>query len=174
MKLYNKKELLSKLNNDLDLQDDEYRALIRNGNHELSERFCMIVSDDYSDTLREFIALGALGLQMVYGEDIDKTLPKACAYMLASLPYIASNYFIGLQNGDIALDRLCRFNTVNFLHEVREIENFESLVDNLYDSISEVVEYGFTPESSFDLSDRIDDINESKNKIMVLRKKYIR
>ena len=174
MKLYNKKELLSKLDKGFDLENDEYKALIRNGNYELSERLFMISSDDYVATLTEYMVLGALGSKMNYGEDYDKDLPRACGCMLASLPYNTLNYIKGLRNGDVALDRLCRFNTVNFLSEVKEIKNFDSLIGDLYDSITEVVEYGFNPGSSIELSERIDDLEESKNKIMVLRNKYIK
>ena len=174
MKYYNKKELLDRLYKGFDLKDDEYKVLIRNGIYQLSERLFDISGDDYDELYMQYMVLGALGTNMKYGEDYDKDLPRACGCMMVSFPINTLNHIRGLKNSDVALERLCRFNTVNFLNEVSEIQRFDSLIGNLYDSINEVVQYGFNPGSSIELNDRMDDLQESTNKIKVLRNKYIK
>lgn len=174
MEYYNKRELLDRLDKGFDLKDNEYKVLIRNGIYELSNRLFMLSDDDYMDTLVEYTVLGALASNMKFGEDYDKDLPKACGLMIASLPINITNYINGLKTSDEVLDRLCRFNTVNFLSEVNEIKNFDTLIGELHDSIHEIVEFGFNPGSSIELNERIDDLKESKSKIKVLRNKYIK
>lgn len=174
MKYYNKKELLDRLYKGFDLKDDEYKVLIRNGIYQLSDRLFDISGDDYDELYMQYMVLGALGTNMKYGEDYDKDLPRACGCMMVSFPINTLNHIRGLKNSDVALERLCRFNTVNFLNEVSEIQRFDSLIGNLYDSINEVVQYGFNPGSSIELNDRMDDLQESTNKIKVLGNKYIK
>lgn len=174
MKYYNKKELLDRLYKGFDLKDDEYKVLIRNGIYQLSDRLFDISGDDYDELYMQYMMLGALGTNMKYGEDYDKDLPRACGCMMVSFPINTLNHIRGLKNSDVALERLCRFNTVNFLNEVSEIQRFDSLIGDLYDSINEVVQYGFNPGSSIELNDRMDDLQESTNKIKVLRNKYIK
>ena len=174
MKLYNKKELLDRLDKGFDLKDDEYRVLIRNGNYMLAERLYMLTDADYVDTFGEYMILGTLASRMNYGEDYDKDLSKACGTMMSALPINLLHYINGLKNSHEVLDRLCRFNTVNFLNEVAEIKNYDTLLGDLHDSIREIVEFGFNPGSSLELQERVNDLEESKGKIKVLRNKYIK
>ena len=155
-------------------KEDEYKVLIRNGIYQLSDRLFMISSDNYDEMYMQYMILGALGTNMKYGEDYDKDLPRACSCMMVSFPINILNYIKGLRNSDVALDRLCRFNTVNFLNEVSEVKNYDTLIGELHDSINEVVQYGFNPEISIELNEKIDKLEESNNKIKVLRNKYIK
>lgn len=174
MKLYNKKELLDKLNNGFDLRKDEYRVLIKNGRYELSKRLFMLDSEDYVPTLLNYTTLGMLASKMDYYDDDEKSLPRACTYMIASLGINTYNYVYGLEDSDIAYSRLCRYNTINFIREVEEIKKYEDLIGNLHDSISNVVDLGFTYETPDELQDRMNDLEESRTKIKVFRNKYIK
>lgn len=174
MKLYNKNELLNSLNNGLDLTDEEYQVLINNGRYELNVKLALVSSEFYLPTLIEYTTLGLLVSKIDYEEDIDKVIPHSCGYMLGSLKTNKNNYLQGLEDSKTASSRLCRFNTVNFIRELAEIKRYEHLIKNLHDSITEIVDYGFVSSTIDELDERVNDLEESNNKIKLYRKKYIK
>ena len=169
----NNNELIKKLNNQMDLKDEEYNQLIKAGKDEIIKKLNEFSSEEYLEKLLEYTTLGYLATEMEYADDEDRTLARSCVYMISALAINHSNYIKSLKSGDNAAKTLCRFNTINFLNEIKEIKNYDTLVDNLHDNIENTVNIGYNLLSLDDLQENMEELEDSRNKIKIYRNKYI-
>lgn len=171
MKKYNVKELKSKLKNNEELKDEEYSVLIKYYKNKIIEEKFVFETNNYNETILKILTIGIIGQQM--GDDAYY-LPKTCSYMIATLPICRSNYEIALKDSKVASDILCRYNTLNFIREVEEVNRYNELTGELYDGIIEYSNMGYNFFKNNILEDEMKSLSNSRNKILNLRKKYFK
>ncbi|MBQ8131892.1 MAG: hypothetical protein IJ193_05320 [Bacilli bacterium] len=167
--IYDKKELLEKLNRGEDLREDEYRVLILNGQYQLRDHLFLMKTGAYQKMLLGYASVGMLATKMEDGE----MLAKSCAYMVGTYSTDLFHYESGLKYVEPCIKHMSRFNTINFLNQVRETNQFDSYIGELHDTIQEVLHYGIQSDSDDKLEESLTNLEESREKIKVIKKKYI-
>ena len=167
--MYDKKKLMEKLNHGEDLKDQEYRVLIWNGRYQLLDHLFMIGNGNYRDTILSYAILGS---SFVISEGENSDFARACAYMMRSYPINLFHYESALKYVNPCIEHLSRFNTVNFLNQVEETNHYDHLIGNLHESISSIIT-SKNYDGLEDMNDTLDALEESRNKIKTLKKKYI-
>ena len=168
--VYNKKELIEKLENGEELKDDEYRVLIMNGKVMAQDHLFMIKSPMCKESLIRYAIFGAAACKL--GED-GADLVKGCAYMIGTYSTNLNNYESLLKYASPCLSHMSRFNTLNFIRHKEETDKYDSYIGDLHDSLLAVFNQGITPYGMEEIQDNINHLEESKQKIKCIKNKYI-
>ena len=167
---YSKKELIEKLENGEDLTDEEYRILILNGKMMSRDHLFMIKSPEAHELLIKYAVYGEAAARL--GRD-GADLANSCAYMMTTYSTNIYHYESLLKYVNPCFKHLCRYNTLNFVRHVRETDKFDSYIGDLHEELSDIFHSGITKEGMDEVEDTINKMEESKEKIKIIKKKYI-
>ncbi len=168
--VYNKKELIEKLENGEELKEDEYRVLIMNGKAMAQDHLFMISSPSCKNLLTKYAVFGAAACKL--GED-GADLVRGCAYMIGTYSTNLNHYESIIKYSSSCLSHMSRFNTLNFIRQKEETDKYDSYIGDLHDSLLAVFNQGITPYAMEEVQDNINRLEESKQKIKCIKKKYI-
>lgn len=165
------KELENKLMSGEELDDLDYLRIINVRKNIMQENFNVITTSDYSKTLAKLKLLSFIGK---LGGKKTKYLPQVANYYGSTLDTLKDNYNEVLTGAEIVGFNRSKTNMITFIEQVKELENYDNLIDNFEREFTKKLNKGFKTFHAPVCMEEMFELDDSSSKIKTLSNKYRR